>query len=187
MFRLFAIALVVAAFGATLYYSGDTLEAWESPQPAVKAAPQSPKKKAKRRHREAKKVAPSVPRWILRLERLCRRGQAQSDSVRPPSGPKDTLRYLDDVARMNERWNRKAVVLLHNSRGRSNPKVKELYRLFTREDALVKNMLTAARNGQVKRLGEISQALLAVAKSENKVLIKMDAVACTVSPDVFRL
>ena len=38
MFRLFAIGLVIAAFGATLYYSGDTLEAWESPQAAVGAS-----------------------------------------------------------------------------------------------------------------------------------------------------
>jgi len=188
--RLFAIALVVLAFGGTLYYSGDTLEAWESPKSSAQAAPVSKKKKAKSTHRsrKAKKAAAQrVPTWITRLETLCRRGQAQSESIRRPSGPKDTVRYLRDSARINERWNHKAVVLLQGSAGRNNPQVKKLFRLFDKEEALVQSMLTAVRNGQVERLGGISKALLGVAKSENRALIKIDAIACTVSPDIFRL
>jgi hypothetical protein len=190
MFRLFAIAAVVVAFGATLYYSGDTLEAWESPEPTAEAAP-AKKKKAGKRHQSRKvrkaKAAPSVPRWIIRFEALCRRGEAQSEAIRPPSGPGDIVRYLDKYAQLNERWNRKAVALLRSSPGRAKPNVKRLLPLFDQEEALVQSMLTAVRNGQVGRLGGISKALLRVAKSENRLLIKMDAIACTVSPDVFQL
>src|SRR5688500_9409274 len=181
MFRLFAIALVVAAFGATLYYSGDTLEAWESPQAAASASPS--KKKAKRSHRSrkaAKKAAPRVPGWVVRLEALCRRGQAQTDAIRPPSSPRDRLRYLDDYGRLNERWNARAAALLQGSAARSNPRVKRFIRLLDKEEALVASVISAARNGQFGRLGNLSNQLLAVAKAENRVLIKMDAIACTV-------
>jgi len=190
MFRLFAIVVVVAAFGATLYYAGDTLEAWESPQAAVEASAAGSKKKAKRSHRSrkaAKKAAPRVPGWVVRLERLCRRGQAQTDAIRPPSSPRDRLRYIDDYARLNERWNAKAAALLQGSAARSNPRVKRFIRLLNREEALVASLVSAARNGQFGRLGNLSNELLAVAKAENRALIKMDAIACTVSPDVFRL
>lgn len=189
MFRLFAIGLVIAAFGATLYYSGDTLEAWESPQAAVGASAPS-KKKAKRSHRSrkaAKKAAPRVPGWVVRLEALCRRGQARTDAIRPPSSPRDRLRYLDDYARLNERWNAKAAALLQGSAARSKPRVKRFIRLLDKEEALVASVISAARNGQFGRLGKLSKQLLDVAKAENRVLIQLDAIACTVSPDVFRL
>jgi hypothetical protein len=188
MFRLFAVALVIAAFGATLYYSGNTLQAWESPQAAVVAS--TPSKKAERSHRSrkaAKKAAPRVPGWVVRLEALCRRARARTDAIRPPSSPRDRLRYLDDYARLNERLNARAVTLLQGSPARSKPQVKRFIRLLDKEEALVASVISAARNGQFGRLGNLSNQLLAVAKAENRVLIKMDAIACTVSPDVFRL
>jgi hypothetical protein len=191
MFRLLAILGVVAAFGATLYYGGDRLEAWESPQAAVEAAEASgprSKKTAKGSGKARKaKSAPSVPRWVLRLEALCRRGQAQTDALRPPAGPADTIRYVNDYARLNERWNRRAVALLSGSAGKRDRYVKQLLPLMSQEEAAVKSMLAAAKNGQVGRLRGISNRLLRIAKAENRLLIKMDAIACTVSPDVFRL
>jgi hypothetical protein len=178
MFRLLAILGVVAAFGGALYFAGDRLEAWESPQAAIKAAeasgPASRKKgKRSRKARKAKKAAPSVPGWVLRLETLCRRGQAQTDAIRPPAGPADTIRYVNDYA--------------SGSAGRHNRHVKQLLPLMSQEEAAVKSMVAAARNGQVGRLRGISKHLLRIAKAENRLLIKMDAIACTVSPDVFRL
>ena len=192
MFRLLAILGVVVAFGGTLYFGGDRLEAWESPQAAVEAAeasaPASKKKgKRSRKARKAKKAAPSVPGWVLRLESLCRRGQAQVDAIRAPSSPQDAARYFTSFARVNERWNRKAVAVMQGSAARRNRYVKRLRPLMSQEEALVQSMVTASRQGDFGRLGGLSKALLRVAKAENRLLIKMDAVACTVSPDVFRL
>lgn len=192
MFRLLAILGVVAAFGGTLYFGGDRLEAWESPQAAAEAAeasaPKSKKKaKGKRRSHKAKKAAPRIPGWITRLEALCERGEAQTESIRPPSSPRDSARYFKEFARLNERWNHMAAKLLRHSAGRSNSHVKQLLPLMVQEEALVQSMLAASRKGDFGRLSGLSKALLRVAKAENRLLIKMDAVACTVSPDVFRL
>lgn len=192
MFRLLAILGVVAAFGGTLYFGGDRLEAWESPQAAVaevEASDPGSKRKAKAKHRSRmrKKPGPRIAAWITRLEALCERGQAQTESIRPPSSPHDSARYFAEFARFNKRWNRRAAELLQHSAGRSNRHVRQLLPLMDQEEALVQSMLTASRKGDFGRLGGLSKALLRVAKAENRLLIKMDAVACTVSPDVFRL
>lgn len=192
MFRLLAIAAVVVAFGATLYYSGDALDAWESPEPAAKAS-QAPvpgsKKRAKSTHRsrKANEATPRKASWISKLDGLCRRGQAETESIRPPSGPQDSARFFGQFARMNTRWNRKAAVLLQGSAGRSKQEVKQLLRLFDQEETLVQSMVTASRRGQYSRLGRIAESLLGIAKSENRLLARLGAIDCTVSPDVFRL
>jgi hypothetical protein len=191
MLRLLAILGVVAAFGATLYFGGDRLEAWESPQAAVEAAAAAPRK-AKRAHRarkarKAKKAAPRVPGYILRLEALCRRAEAASDRIRPPSSPQDAVRYFGEYARLGEQWNDRAAALLRRSPAGNSTQVRRLLRLFDREETLVRNMLSASRSGDFNRLGGLSNQLLAVARAENRILSRMDAIACTVSPDVFRL
>jgi hypothetical protein len=192
MFRLIAILAVIGAFGATLYYAGGTLEAWEAPQPPVEPAAAAPKKNAKRakrarKARQAKKSAPRVPGHILRLEALCRRAEAASDKIRPPSSPEDAARYFGQYARLGEQWNDRAAALLRRSPAGDSTQVRRLLRLFDREETLVRNMLSASRSGDFSRLGGLSNQLLAVARAENRILIRMDAIACTISPDVFRL
>jgi hypothetical protein len=190
MFRLLAILGVVAAFGATLYYGGDRLEAWESPQAAVEAAEASgpkPKKKAKakRRSQAARKAKPREATWLIKLNALCRRGQDATDAIRPPSGPADTARFFRQHTSLNSRLNDQATALVQRS-GNAEA-ARQLRGLFNQDEALLRSMLTAARKGQQQRLRNLVQSLLAVAKSENRLLARLGAIDCTVSPDVFRL
>jgi flagellum-specific peptidoglycan hydrolase FlgJ len=190
MFRLLAILGVVAAFGATLYYGGDRLEAWESPQAAIEAAaasaPKSKKKtKSKHRSQATRKAKPRRATWLVKLNALCRRGQDATDAIRPPTGPADTTRFFRQHIRLNSRINDQATAFVRRS---GNAKAaRQLRGLFDQDEALLGSLLTAAQKGQQQRLGNLVQSLLAVAKSENRLLMRLGAIDCTVSPDVFRL
>jgi hypothetical protein len=196
MFRLLAILGVVAAFGATLYYGGNRLEAWESPQAAVKAAeasgPKAEKKakakakaKAKRRAQATRKGKPRRATWLVELNALCRRGKDATDAIREPSGPSDIPRFFRQYTDLNSRLNDQASALIRRS---GNAKAaRQLRRLFDQDEALIESMLTAAQKGQHQRLNNLVQSLLAVAKSENRLLGRIGAIDCTVSPDLFRL
>ena len=92
MFRFFAVALVVGAFVGALYFSGDALEAWESPKLEPVAMPKLPKprKKAKpRQHAQPVKYAKPVkkaplakPSWLVELNAACRRGSGKASRFR---------------------------------------------------------------------------------------------------------
>lgn len=190
MFRLIAILGVVAAFFGTLYYGGDRLEAWESPQAAVEAIDASDpslkkKAKSKRRSQATRKAKPRKATWLVKLNTLCRRGQDATDAIRPPTGPADTARFIRQHTGLNRRLNDQATKLVRRS---GNGKAaRQLRRLFDRDEALIASMLAAAQNGQPKRLENLLRSLLAVAKLENRLLTRLGAIDCTVSPDLFRL
>ena len=190
MFRLIAILGVVAAFFGTLYYGGDRLEAWESPQAAVKAIDASDpskkrKAKSKRRSQANRKAKPRKATWLVKLNALCRRGQDATDAIRPPTGPADTARFFRQYTRLNSRLNDRAAKLVQRS---GNAKAsRQLRGLFDQDEALIQRMLTASEKGQYKRLGNLVQSLFAVARSENRLLTRLGAIDCTVSPDLLRL
>ena len=190
MFRLIAILGVVAAFGGTLYFGGDRLEAWESPQAAVKeieaSDPGSKRKaKSKRRSQVARKTKPRKATWLVKLNALCRRGHDATDSIRPPTGPADTARFFRQYTQLNRRLNDQAAKLVMRS---GNAKAaRQLRGLFDQDEALIRSMLAASQKGQQRRLGNLLQSLLSVAKSENRLLTRLGAIDCTVSPDLFRL
>jgi flagellum-specific peptidoglycan hydrolase FlgJ len=190
MFRLIAILGVVAAFGGTLYFGGDRLEAWESPQAAVEeieaSDPGSKRKaKSKRRSHATRKAKRRNATWLVKLNALCRRGQDATDSIRPPTGPADSARFLRDFARLNGRLNDQAAELVQRS---GNAKAaRQLRKLFDQDEALIRSILTAAQKGQERKVGNLLQSLVAVAKSENRLLGRLGAIDCTVSPNLFRL
>jgi hypothetical protein len=189
MFRLIAILGVVAAFFGTLYYGGDRLEAWESPQAAVQAIdgsdPSKKKAKSKRRSQATRKSKPRKATWLVELNALCIRGLDATDAIPPPTGPADSVRYFRQLARVNRRLNAQAAALVRRS---GNAKAaRQLRGLFDQDEALLRSMLTAVQKGQRQRLANVMQSLLAVAKSENRLLARLGATDCTVSPDVFRL
>jgi hypothetical protein len=207
MFRFVAVLFVVAAFGAALYFSGDALEAWESPKAPAEAAPaaQTPKKKAaepkrpaqpaskatpKRHAQPASKPvshpqpvtkAPANPTWLVELNSLCRRGKKQIAEIPPPTGLQDTVRYLRQSARVNSRLNRQGLELVQRS---GNAKVtSQLSALFARDQEAMERMLRFAENAQYQQLGRYARSLIPLAKSENKLLAKIGATDCTLSPD----
>jgi hypothetical protein len=191
MFRLFAIAAVVVAFGATLYFSGNALEAWESPQPSAKAAPVAAKK-AKRRHRQrasSRKHAQRPARrhkatWLSQLNTLCRHSEDEAAAIPLPITAEGGLYYFRQVVQVARRFNRKAEVLMRQ--GAAPADADRLARLFDQEESLMQNLLTAAEQKQVDRLRRIAPNLVAVGKSENKILAGLGARDCTVSDDPFR-
>jgi hypothetical protein len=192
MFRLFAIALVVVAFGATLYYSGETLEAWESPKPSAKAAPdthrkgKSQKRKSLVSRKQARRPASKPhPMWLARLNTLCRNSEAQAAAIPPPITAEGSAEYLRQVVKVARRFNRKAETLL---RGDANPQsARELERLFAEEERLMQSLLSAAERRQFERVTDLMPALTRVGKSENRVLHGLGARDCTVSEDAFQL
>ena len=194
MFRLFGIALVVVAFGATLYYSGDKLEAWESPQPSAKAAPgaqkkgKSKKRKARARRRQAERRASKPPTtWVAQMNTLCRRGQAEAEAVPVPLTPEGLPDYFRQLARVNKRWNQRAVALLESGAPRDPEAARGLVRLLNEEESLMSALTSAVQRGQNQRLEQLRPRITSVGKSERRLLKRLGARGCTPSEDLFRL
>ena len=189
MIRVFAIVSVLAAFGAALYLSGDYLQTWESPEPPANAAPATPaKKKAKPKHRArpAKKPVRRKAAWLAQLNAFCIRALDEGEyAFDPPSRPEDVPRYVRRFESWNVRVNRKMAELVQRS---GDAKATTTLRgLFEQEEQLTHSMLSAAQNGDVQGMRRHMLSLLAVAKSENKVLTRLGSVDCTLDPDAFEL
>jgi hypothetical protein len=63
--------------------------------------------------------------------------------------------------------------------------VKALRSLFDQEEQLAHSMLTAAQNGDAQGFRTAMRSLLAVAKSENRLLTRLGSVDCTLEPEAF--
>ena len=191
MFRFFAVALVVGAFVGALYFSGDALEAWESPKPEPVAMPKLPKprKKAKpRQHAQpvkyakpVKKAPPAKPSWLVELNAVCRRGKRESESIPPPSSTQELARLLRRVTGLNARMNRETAELV--SRSGHGKAATQLRGLYAQDETLLHRALTASERGQYERLPRIARSLLAAGRAENNLFARLGAGDCTVSPD----
>ena len=188
MIRVFAIVSVLAAFGAALYFSGDYLQTWESPEPPAKAAPAPrSKKKAKPKHRArpAKKAAKREAAWLTELNALCIRALDDDYAMDPPSRPEDIPRYARQYEATNSRRNRQAMRLVQRSGDAET--VKALRGLFDQEERLVHSVLTAAQNGDPQQLARATRSALAVGKAENRLFKRLGASDCTLPQDAFEL
>jgi hypothetical protein len=192
MLRVFAIVSVLAAFGAALYFSGDYLQTWESPEPPAAAAPapEHSKKKAKskpaRPARRAKKRSARKSAWLAELNAFCIRTLDEGEyAFDPPSTPEDVPRYIRRFERWNVRVNRQMAELVRRS---GDAKATRALRgLLVQEEQLAHSMLSAAQDGDVQGMRRQMRSLLAVAKSENRLLTKLGSVDCTLPPDAFEL
>jgi hypothetical protein len=194
MFRLVAIAAVVVAFGATLYYSGDTLEAWESPKPSAKAAPdaqrkgRSNKRKGRAKHRSAtRRATKHQPTWVAQMDTLCRRGQAAAEAVPVPLTPEGLANYFRQLGRVNKRWNRRAVALLERGATRDPEAARGLVRLLGEEESLMAALTSAVERGERKRFEQLRPRIMTIGKSERRLLRRLGALGCTQHEDSFRL
>jgi hypothetical protein len=200
MLRLVAIVAVLGAFGAALYFGGDTLEAWETPEPSQASlpAPETKRKsKPKRRAQPAKNASRRAPKparraskprkraWLIELNALCRQSRIELEEVPSPSGLSEVAPYLREAGRLNRQWNEQGIAILR--RGGNAAAANELRELFDRDEAAVQTMLTMAEKGQYQQLATYAQSLVRLARAENRVLKKLGAADCTVSPDEFRL
>lgn len=200
MLRVFAIAAVLAAFGATLYFSGDYLQAWETPEPPANAAPAPPaKKKAKKKAKakakaEAKHAAPKAKKlagregdaaWLTELNAFCIRSLDELDAIEPPASPEEIPRYLRQLERTSTRVNRGITELVRRSGDAKT--TRTLRRLFDQDEALVRDLGTAVQNGDVQGLRRTTQSAFAIAKAENRLLTRLGSIDCTLEPDAFDL
>jgi len=195
MFRLFAVVLVIGAFVGALYFSGDALEAWESPKPDTVAMPKQPKPKkhpkAKRHARPAKPAQPvkhvshARPSWLVELSAVCRQGKRESASIPQLSRPQEIPGILKQVIRLNRRMNLKTADLV--TRSGNSAAAARLRNLYAQDEVLLQRTLNAAEQGRYQRLQALARSLLAVAKAENNVFAQLGARACTVSPDELQL
>ena len=187
MVRVLAIVAVLGAFGAALYFSGDYLQAWEAPEPPANAAPAAPaKKKAKPKHRAqpAKKPARRKAAWLTELNAFCIRVLDDSEYASdPPSRPEEIAPYIRQMERRNKRVNRQAAELIQRSGDAKT--ATALRRLFGQEEQLVHTVLGAAQKGDAQGFQRAMRSLLAVARSENRLLTRLGAVDCTLPPDAF--
>jgi hypothetical protein len=192
MLRVFAIVSVLAAFGAALYFSGDYLQTWESPEPPATAAPAPrSKKKAKakakpaRPARRAKKESRRKAAWLTELNALCIRALDDGYAMEPPSRPEDVPRYIRQFEAWNTRRNRQATKLVQQS---GDAKTAQAVRaLFDQEEQLVHSVLTAAQNGDEQQMRRHMRSALAVGKAENRLFRRLGAVDCTLPADAFEL
>jgi hypothetical protein len=185
MIRLLAVVLVIGAFGAALYFSGDTLEAWESPKPEPVAIPKLPKPKKHARParhvQPAKRTVPAKPGWLVELNAACRRGKRESESMPRPSTPQELAPALRKVIGLNARMNRETAQLV--SRSGNATAAAQLRSLYAQDEALLQRALKASEQSRYERLPGIGRSLIAVARAENNLFARLGAGACTVSPD----
>jgi hypothetical protein len=195
MFRFFAILLVIGAFVGALYFSGNALEAWDSPKEAPAAMPKLPKPKQKpkakpKRHAQpvsnpvrhpkpAKKAPPAKPSWLVELNKVCRRGKAESASFERPSSPQGAVRAIKRAIGLNTRMNDETAALVERSGNAAA--ATRLRRLYDQDEALLQGALSATEQGRYKQLPGIARSLLTVAKAENNVFARLGAADCTVS------
>ena len=193
MLRVFAIVAVLGAFGAALYFGGDTLEAWESPEPSQASlpAPETKRKAKPKRHAQpAKKPArraakPRKPAWLIELNALCRQSRVELEEVPSPEDLSEVAPYLREAGRLNRRWNDQGIAILRG--GGNAAAANELRELFDRDEAAVQTMVTMAEKGQYQQLVTYARSLVPLARAENRKLKKLGAVDCTVSPNEYRL
>lgn len=187
MFRFFALLLVTGAFVGALYFSGNALEAWESPKEEPAAMPKLPKPKRHaqpvsnpvRRPKPAKKAAPAKPSWLVELNRVCRHGKAESATFQRPSSPQGAVRALKRAIGLNTRMNDQTAALVERSGNAAA--ATRLRRLYEQDEALLQRALFATEHGRYAQLPGIARSLLTVAKAENKVFARLGAADCTVS------
>ena len=195
MLRFVAIVAVLGAFGAALYFSGDALEAWESPEPSKASlpAPETKRKAKPKRHaRPAAKTKaarpaakPRKPAWLIELNSLCRHSRIELEAIPRPSQLSGVVPYLRQAGRLNRRLNARALALVRRS---DNATVaSQFHELFDRDEAAVQRMLTLAEKGQYQQLARFAQSLVPLARAENRMLMRLGAVDCTVFPDDYRL
>ena len=195
MLRFVAVVAVLGAFAAALYFSGHALEAWESPEPSKASlpAPETKRKaKPKRQARPATKTKPARPAatprrpaWLIELNSLCRHSRIELEAVPRPSQLSGIVPYLRQAGRLNRRLNDRALALVRRS---GNATVaNQFHELFDRDEAAVQRMLTLAEKGQYQQLARFAQSLVPLAQAENRMLMRLGAVDCTVLPDEYRL
>jgi hypothetical protein len=195
MLRFVAIVAVLGAFGAALYFGGDALEAWESPEPSKASlpAPETKRKtKPKRLARPATKTraarpaaTPRKPAWLIELNALCRHGLIELEAIPRPSQLSGIVPYLRQAGRLNRRLNDRGLALVRRS-GNATA-ANQLRKLFDQDEAAVRSMLTLAQKGQYQRLARLAQSLVPLARAENRTLARLGAVDCTLAPDEFQL
>ena len=187
MLRVLGIVGVLAAFGAALYFSGDYLQEFEAPEPPAQAAPAPPSKKQakpKRRARPATKPARDEAAWLTELNAFCIRVLDEGEyAFDPPSRPEDVPRYVRRFERWNARVNGQMLELVQRS-GDANA-TASLRGLMDQEEKLTHGVLTAAQNGDAQTMRSRLRSLMAVAKSENRILTRLGSVDCTLDPDAF--
>ena len=195
MFRFVAVVLVIGAFLGALYFSGNTLEAWETPKQQPVAVPKLPKPKKHpepKRHagpathtQPVKSVSHAKPRWLVELNATCRRGKRESDSIHRPATRQEVPRALRQMIALNVRMNRETAELVARSGDAAS--TAQLRNLYAQDEALLQRTLNAAEQGRYQRIPELAQSLITVAKAENTVFVRLGARACTASPDELQL
>jgi len=192
MFRLFAIVAVAGAFLGALYFSGNALEAWESPKPVAKATSLKAKKGRKKARAELvsrtrkKPHRPQRPvTWLAQLNGLCLRTAEETAAIPPPITPEGSSYYLREVVPVARRFNRRAEVLL--AEGPDRRAADRMHRLFASEEVLLRTLADAIDARDVDRMRQTLTALIAVGKTENTILKHLGARGCAASEDAFSL
>jgi len=193
MFRFLAVVFVIGAFVGALYFSGNALEAWESPKQDPVAMPKLPKPKKhpkpKRHARPAthpvKSTSHAKPSWLVELNAVCRQGRSQSDAIPPAYAPQEIPGIIKRVIRLNTRMNRQTAALV--SRSGNAAAAARLRNLYAQDEALLQRVLNAAKQRRYRQLPALSRSLVALARAENTVFARLGAAGCTVSPDDLQL
>ena len=186
MFRtLLAVTAVAFAFGAALYFGGGALDAWESPETARADAPPARRAKSTGQSRPARKPVRSS--WLTELNRLCLRTRADADRVAPPMSAEDAAGYFDEIADLNRRSNAQAAALLRRAPRAHRQPAGRLISLLRQEEALMQQVVAAARTGRYDEARRLAGPLLGIARAENDVLRRLGARDCTVAAPDLRL
>jgi hypothetical protein len=191
MFRtLVTVAVVVLAFGATLFVAGEKLGAWESPEaassprtePARKQAkPAKPKARARPR---ARRKAHGTPSWAAQLDALCRSGEAAVAAQPRPQTLPEVRQYVRRSAALSARLNRRALAPLSRAARRNPDAVRRLHELFAEERRLFRDVLAAAKRNDVEAFGQLGPDMVANGVEQSQLLVALGADDCSLPPNL---
>ena len=107
------------------------------------------------------------------------------EEIPRPSQLSGVVPYLRQAGRLNKPAERPGTRA--RSSGGNTTVANQFHKLFDQDEAAVQRMLTLAEKGQYQQLARFAQSLVPLARAENRMLMRLGAVDCTLSPDEYQL
>ncbi|HEX2045040.1 MAG TPA: hypothetical protein VHF23_05365, partial [Gaiellaceae bacterium] len=134
------------------------------------------------RPRPVKKSRPAADaaeaRWIREANALCRRARRELERLPQPRTPEDAVELLEKVGPLNKRYNGEFLAI--PAPASFGKELRELRRLFERDERLVARFLVAARERDGGRVLELAGKLEIASRDESAIMGALGAEDCDV-------
>ena len=182
------MAGLAVCFGVALAFGVKLVGGWndaEAPRAAGAPAVSTPRETtlsqattAEGPSAPAPELSPAKARWLDQVNRLCRRGEAESERYadNPPRSRAEAKRWFRGVVRLNARYNDRFAALTPAREDRRA--IAGLLDLVDREEGILQGMLAALESGDDGAFVELGARLTTIAQREIDILLALGADDC---------